>query len=380
MALLGHNANMLILRTCSIFIALFLLSSMPMRAEIHVGIPVPLSGPLQLLGEQARLGALSAINATNANGGIDGEEVRAIVADDRCSEDAIEQLATSLLTDGGSPPSAVLGLLCFEPALALRKQAGFSDVPFLSLATRLPDFTGSTNEAPNFRFAPGPQAESDAIVETILSRWDGLPFAIVDDGTVYGLRLAGDVRTKLELAGRSPQLTETYRPTQTSQSGLVRRLAREGVRAALIAGDGEDIAVIGRDIERLGADMEILAGEAALAPFLPGSELSPPSGLLAVGAVRPESMASTARIRTQFEAAGQRGEGYVLRAYAATQAVLQALANQRDGQSLAQTMKARRASTILGPASFNADGSLADQKFILYRFSDGAFSPMDTPG
>ncbi|MEO0636392.1 MAG: ABC transporter substrate-binding protein [Pseudomonadota bacterium] len=340
------------------------------RADISIGLSVPLEGSLSLLGRQAEAGARAAVEATNANGGINGEAVRLTVADDGCSAEDAANAARQL---ADADVVAVMGLLCFEAAFELRDNPAMSDVPLLSLAIRLPQFT--LRGEPNFRFGAGPDAEADAITRAILELWDGKAFALADDGTVYGRSLAQAVRTKLELAGRAPQLTETYRPTQNVQTGLALRLANAGIQALFVAGDGEDVAVIAESLERRGVEMDILAGEAALAPFLPGSELTPPDGLFAVGAPRPEANPATEIIREQFAAAGIRAEGLVLTSYAATQTLLQALSDS-SSSDLADRIRSRRASTILGPVSFNSDNEREGTDFIIYRYSGDGFSPV----
>ncbi|MEO0496893.1 MAG: ABC transporter substrate-binding protein [Pseudomonadota bacterium] len=339
------------------------------KAEIKLGLSVPLQGSLQLLGQQAATGARAAVDAANANGGINGEPIALTIVDDRCSDTQAREVAADL-----AGVQAVMGLLCFESAFALRDNPQLATIPFVSLTIRLPEYT-QRNEL-NFRFGAGPEAESDAIVDTILRQWQGKSFALADDGTVYGRSLAQSVRTKLELAGRPPQVTETYRPTQNVQTGLARRLINASIEALFVAGDGEDVAVIAESLSRRGADIELMAGEAALAPFLPGSELAPPDGLIAIGPRRPENNAATQIIQQQFANSGLRGEGLVLSSYAATQTILQAIATS-DDRPLNLRLMENRTSTILGPISFDQEGQRAGAGFIAYRYVDGMLQPAD---
>ena len=68
-------------------IAIVLLAAMlgcPARAEILIGAAGPMTGKLTWTGEQLQRGAEMAVSDINAVGGVLGQHVRVITADDFC--------------------------------------------------------------------------------------------------------------------------------------------------------------------------------------------------------------------------------------------------------------------------------------------------------
>src|SRR5262249_13509146 len=51
-------------------------------SEIRFGISAPFSGPAKELGQNMKLGIEAAFNAANANGGVNGRQLRLVAADD----------------------------------------------------------------------------------------------------------------------------------------------------------------------------------------------------------------------------------------------------------------------------------------------------------
>ena len=72
-----------ILLKFGIFATLLFLPVSHANAEIRVGMTTPLSGPLQALGRNARVGIETYFHHVNENGGIQGQKLRLITEDDR---------------------------------------------------------------------------------------------------------------------------------------------------------------------------------------------------------------------------------------------------------------------------------------------------------
>ena len=74
--------------------------SCPAGAEIMIGAAGPITGPLAWIGEQMQRGAEMAVADINAAGGVLGQQVRLITADDFCDPKQAVAAAQKLVSDG----------------------------------------------------------------------------------------------------------------------------------------------------------------------------------------------------------------------------------------------------------------------------------------
>ena len=81
-----------------------------------------------------------------------------------------------------------------------------------------------------------PDGEARAIVDLVLPQFQNRPYAIIDDGSVYGRALADDIRLLAEEAGSRPILSSNFRPLQTTQISLLRRLRKKKGRRIISGG------------------------------------------------------------------------------------------------------------------------------------------------
>src|ERR1700743_3515890 len=79
---------------------LFCLAAWPAHAEINVGCVGPLTGPYAALGEQGNRGAVQAVADINAHGGINGEKLALIQADDACDPKQAVSVANQFARQG----------------------------------------------------------------------------------------------------------------------------------------------------------------------------------------------------------------------------------------------------------------------------------------
>jgi branched-chain amino acid transport system substrate-binding protein len=72
----------------------------PARAEILIGLAGPITGKEAWLGEQDERGAALAVADVNAKGGVLGQQVRLVTADDACDPEQAATAARKLVSDG----------------------------------------------------------------------------------------------------------------------------------------------------------------------------------------------------------------------------------------------------------------------------------------
>jgi branched-chain amino acid transport system substrate-binding protein len=334
---------------------------------LTIGVAAPLSGPDASLGGQVSQGAGIAAKAL-------GVEVRA--ADDTCSAQGGATVARGF---ADAKVDVVVGFLCteaIEAALPILKSAG---IPVITVGVRIESLTDRRDKTgwPVWRLGPRGDDERNAAGSLLVKLWRDRPFAIVDDGTIYGRELAETVRNAAERAVLKPVFIDTYRPDSDNQIGLVGRLKRAGATQVFVGGEGDDVAIMGRDSAKLDAGILFAGGEALRAA---AGDVPYAQGTLMIA--MPE-WADTADRKTldDFAASKVIPEGYALPAYAAVEVAWSAAARAaKGGKPLAQELTGQDFVTAIGPVRFDAKGDLEKNPYRIFRFDAGRFVPLPEEG
>ena len=322
-----------------------------------IGLSLPMNARYEAVSRRIESGALLAQEkANNAGTTIDLKLV-----DDNCDAASATELAEQF-----SSTKAVIGLPCFKLAAALARtlKANNNNAPLLTFRTRnsglkrLREIEG----LPIFEFSNKSNAEAQAIADFILPEFGSKPYAILDDGSVYGRGLADSIRLIAEETGRKPVTNANFRPLQTNQRALIRRLQRSGVEAIIIAAAPEDVVTFANDLSALNLNWPVAMGEQiSLLPFAAeANAISRP-----ILAVAPKmrrisdqnflSEAAKANIPTDPEVV----LGHVMVEVAA---------------QLIKTPSAKTFATIVGSVSLESDARIILEPFELIKWSNGRLS------
>ena len=280
-------------------LALCLLSA-PALAFERIAVVAPIGDRHAILGKQAVAGAREALGlppvefrfpdpeadaaTPEASGGLDPgpgledeavpafetletpREVQLVVVNDPCrggEEGAADGAAVAQALVEANV-DAVVGLVCWstlEPAL---REGTLDGIPLITSGVRAGALTDRRRAEgwDVWRVAPRVEDEADRIVRHIMRAWRGRPYAVLDDGTIYGRELAERVSTELLRRGSEPVMRETYRPAVSRQVGLARRIGQAGATHVFVAGERRDVAIIARDAVVAGLDLTIFGGDA----------------------------------------------------------------------------------------------------------------------
>lgn len=331
---------------------------------LAIGVAAPLTGPSASLGRQVEAGARIA-------GGALGVQVSAV--DDACTAEGGAAAARQFAAD---KVAAVVGFLCtdaIEAALPILKDAG---IPVVTVGVRTESLTDRRAKTgwPVFRLAARGDDERNAAAAILTRLWREQPFAIVDDGTIYGRELAETVRNTAEQTALKPVFIDTYRPAMDNQIGLAGRLKKAGATRVFVGGDGDDVAILGRDAAKLDAGITIAGGEALRAA---AGDVPYADGTLMIAQPEWADVADAGAL-ANFTAASVLPEGYALPAYSAVE-IVKAAATQAPGR-LADVLGGRDFVTAIGPVRFDAKGDLSSNPYRAYRFENGKFSVLPPEG
>ena len=350
------------------FLAAFaVLLPLSAAAQVKIGLSLPLSGPVEKLGRQFLAGARLKLAEYNRQAEAQAD---LIVADDRCDADVAKLSADELRQSGAG---LVTGILCNAVAFELAEALKESAIPLLVAGARAPRLTIDRERRGwhLWRLAPA-DTEAALIASRELARqWASTPYAIIDDGTAYGRGLADQFRIAMEEAGLPPQFQDNFRPTQSTQARLVRRLRRAGTAKAFIGASAEDVAMIARNAAELEIPLEIVAGDAlSVLPFLPQDQ-QPPDGLQAVLARHEVNSTIPQALATRFEEASIDPEPYALSGYQAMEVALQAF--KPEPAATAALLSSETFETALGPVKFDETGANTISVHAFFEWQNGAF-------
>ncbi|EFL90157.1 ABC transporter substrate-binding protein [Ahrensia sp. R2A130] len=349
-------------RFLTIIAAIFIWSGSA-SAQTKVGLVLPLEGSVAVPAKRMEFGAMLAAGTLR-------DEMRVKLVSGGCDDEEIDnKIATLKKAD----VDIVVGPPCFSGALAIARglnQDGGKSVPVIALSTRSSGMerARSYDGLPIFEISPPARSEAATVVQNILPRFNGEPFAIVDDGSVYGRGLADAVRLAADEAGLRAVANENFRPLQRSQVGLVRRLAAAGAKAVFIAAEPEDVLTITRDIFQYQPTWQVAGGEAArLVPFLEGANRLR-DGLLAIRLselkLLPDAQLGNGVDMERLDVEDSLILGYIAIQIASTQA------NKESG------LLGNSFDTVIGPIRFSADGRASVQAFEPIVMRGGEWQPL----
>lgn len=336
-------------------------------AQPKIGLSLPLSGPVEKLGRQFLAGAKLKLAEHNLQA---EQPAELVIADDRCDGDVAKLSADELHQSGAG---LITGILCNAVAFELAERLKGTTIPLLIAGARAPRLTIDRERKGwhVWRLAPADTEAALTASRMLARQWAATPYAIIDDGTAYGRGLADQFRIAMEEAGLPPQFQDNFRPTQSTQARLVRRLRRAGTAKAFIGANAEDVAMIARNAAELEIPLEIVAGDAlSVLPFLP-QEQRPPDGLQAVLARHEVAATVPAELAARLEQAEVDPEPYALAGYQAMEVALQAL--QPEPGETASLLVSETFETALGPVKFDETGANTIPVHAFFEWRNGAF-------
>lgn len=344
--------------------------STALRAEIPVGIAVPLTGAYAWVGENMRRGAFKAIEHLNERGGVLGEPVESVLADDFCDPEQAPAAARKLLEED---VPVVVGHPCSGaaiPASTIYDQAG---IVLISPGATNPELTerGLTT---SFRVVGRDDMQGAVAGDYLVEASGEQRVAIVHDGQVYGRGVAEEVRSRLRQRGARESLIETVTSGQTDFGGLVERLDKAEIDVVFFSGYMAEAGLLIRQARARLPDLQFVVPDGVQGddfPLIGGTAIE---GVLMTSFPDPRLNPAAAQVVADFRAEGfePSGGGGTLQAYAAVEAWVEAVerAGSTDGKAVAAALRGGTFETVLGRIGFDHKGDVTGyETFVWYEWT-----------
>ena len=130
------------MKTCRarllVLFGLLLASTSAARADVQIGLSVPLTGPIAWSGAGQQVGAEYAVEDLNAKGGVLDQQIEMMAVDDFCAGDQGLAAARKLVDAG---VVAVFGLFCSDAAIPASRVYADAGVLMISSGASNPKLT-----------------------------------------------------------------------------------------------------------------------------------------------------------------------------------------------------------------------------------------------
>ena len=170
----------------------------PARAEVLIGMAGPMTGKNAWFGEQMQRGAELAVADLNAAGGVLGQQVRLIAADDFCDPEQAVAAAKKLVSEG---VIFVVGHFCSHASIPASEIYEAAGVLMISPASSNPLLT-ELGRANVFRVTHRDDAAGIVAGNYLADHWPGKKIAILHDDTTFGKGARRGDQEAIELAWR----------------------------------------------------------------------------------------------------------------------------------------------------------------------------------
>ena len=201
------------------------------RAEVLIGLAGPMTGKNAWFGEEMQRGAELAVADINAAGGVLGQQVRLIMADDFCDPEQAVAAARKLVSDGAI---FVVGHYCSHSSIPASEIYQAAGVLMISPASSNPMLTelGRTNI---FRVQTRDDAVGIVAGNYLADHWPDKKIAILHDDTIFGKGVAELTKRQLNRRGLTEAIYQAYVPGKADYGAEITGLQAAEIAVASLA-------------------------------------------------------------------------------------------------------------------------------------------------
>lgn len=369
--------KLVVIVTSLVFVACFTVGTSLAADVIKLGVAGAHSGDLASYGLPSVKAAELVVNKINAKGGVLGKKVVLLVEDDACKPELGSNVATKLISEG---VDAVMGHICSgstKAALAIYKDA---NIICVSPSATNPPLTQS-GDYPNFyRTIASDDAQAKLEVDFALDVLKVKKIAVIHDKGDYGKGLAGFAKKFIEDSGRAKVvLFEGVTPGAVDYSAVVHKIKRSKAEAVIFGGYHPEASKIIMQMRKKRMKNYFISDDGVKDDTFIKVAGKYAEGVYATGPMDTSSNPlAIAAIKAHQKAYGSDPGAFFLNAYAATQALLNAIekAGSTDYKAVSKALKTCCTDTPLGKIKFDAKGDAIGIGFAMYQVKNGAYVEM----
>jgi branched-chain amino acid transport system substrate-binding protein len=325
------------------------------------------------------MGVQQAIDDINARGGVLGQKLSIVIADDSIDRDKAVAVANDFVRQG---VKFVVGHQTSEAAIFA--------APIYMSAGVIEISPGSTNPLLTeqgfwnvFRVIGRDDDQGVAAADFIARRYSDKTLALLHDQWPYGKLIFNKAVRELKAKNFNLVTKFDVDDTNLDAQAVVAQIIRSKADVVYWAGMPAGFAQILKEARAKGVDAIFLGPDSLALPDFKSRAGVALDNVLLTYAGDPRHKAAAQHVDDEMSSKGFAPIGYTLYAYAAVQVIQEAAAAARslDPHKVAAALHGGRPfDTVLGPLRFDAKGDRADPDFVWYQYhlngSGAAISPL----
>ncbi len=348
------------------------------HADVVIGVAGPHTGAYAAFGEQLWKGAEKAAADINAAGGLNGEMIKLIKADDACEPKQAVSVANRLVDSDEAV--AVVGHFCSSstlPASNIYEEAG---VMVVTPASTNPQITerGLDNV---FRVCGRDDQQGDVAASYIVDTLGAKRVAIIHDKDTYGKGLADATKSTLNSLGVNEVMYEGLTRGEKDFNALITKIRSVDADVVYFGGLHSEAGPLVRQLREQGSKAIFMSGDGIVSDEFVSVAGSPQyvDGVLMTFGADPTSYPTGKKVIKEFRDSGYEPEGYTLYSYTAMQVVAAALSNNDlDPIKGADWLKSHSVDTVMGTKTFDSKGDLTVSDYVMYEWDGtGAYTQLN---
>jgi len=355
-----------------------LFATSPCHAEVLIGSAAPITGKMAWFGEQHQRAVEMAVSQINENGGLLGQTVEFVVADDYCDAEQTVAAANKLIA---YEVAVVIGHNCSGAAIPASKAYADAGVLMITGTATNPIITDQ-GFAQTFRMVARDTLQGEMAAAYLAERRADQKIAILHDGEGYGEGLAEATKAELNRRGVTEAVYEQITPGQADYSEILARLEAAGIDVLFYGGYQPEAALLIRQARDRDYRLELIGSDALVTEYFWHVAGPAAVGVRFVSMADPRTNPEAVPVVEKFRADGYEPEGFTLYSYAAVEVWSQAVAKAGtfETDAVAEALRTHEFDTVLGRIGFDERGDVYGyEPFTWYVWQEGDYAPAANP-
>ncbi|MFZ6047356.1 branched-chain amino acid ABC transporter substrate-binding protein [Pseudomonas sp. CR3202] len=350
----------------------------PAHADVLIGVAGPMSGPYANYGEQVWRGASAAADSINKAGGINGEKIRLVKADDACEPKQAVAVANRLVDS--DKVVAVIGHFCSSSTIPASEI--YADAGVLSITP------GSTNPQVTerglstlFRNCGRDDQQGTVAGNYIVDVLKAKRVVILHDKDTYGQGIADATRAQLKSKGVEAVMYEGLTRGEKDFNSVVTKMRALNADAVYFGGLHPEAGPLVRQMREQGVTAPFISDDGVMTNEMltaaGGKQFV--DGVLFTFGSDPRLNPAGKEVVEQFRAQGYEPEGFTMYSYSAVQALAAAYngVKSTDAEKASEWLKSNKVPTSLGVRQWDGKGDLTQSDYVMYQWaSDGTYKQL----
>ena len=345
------------------------------HAQIKIAMVIPTTGALTQYGDMVKEGATTAVEMTNAAGGINGKKIELVAVDDACEPKQGPVAANRVVN---SKIGYVIGPVCSGASIAAAPVYNNEGVVVVTPSATSPALTDGKNYQFIFRTIGRDDQQGPSAAKFIINQAKPKKVAVLHDKQSYGQGIASSVRDDLKKANVDVALFEGINAGDSDYSAVITKLKSAGIDFVYFGGYHPEMGLLLRQAAEQGLKVRMMGPEGVGNPEVNAIAGNAVEGMLVTLPADFAANPKNAAVVTAFKDKKRNAGGaFQLTSFAAAKSLIAAIKAAGDNPTkVAEYLHKSTVDTVLGPISWNKQGDLNSFDFQVFQWhKDGSKSP-----